>query len=335
MNVYFTVDTESSMGGAWRHSERRPLKADRHVFCRIGGQDYGIGLISRILSHYGFHATYFIETLATLVNGQQDTRGIFDYLLERGEDVQLHIHPTYHFYAEELAARAAGTSYHPPPANDLLGGLEEQQQMELLEQAAVLFHRFAGRRPAAFRAGCFAADRRTLRCLRRLGIALDSSFNPCCSNYSFTGEKLEPNRVRKLEGVWELPVTVARTPVPEGYYGYKMADPVSLSVTELRSMLEIGAARGQEHFVIVFHSFSLVKPKNEMYGVMRPNRIVIRRLEKLMEYLANRRDLYRVSTFAELAGGLAEDVAAPVTELGLVAAGLRKFVQGLNSYYWV
>jgi hypothetical protein len=335
MNVYFTVDTESSMGGAWRHTEHRPLKADKHVFCRIGGQDYGIGLISRILSQCGFHATYFVEMLATLINGEDDTRGIFDYLLERAEDVQLHLHPTYHFYAKELVARAAGRPYHPPQPNDLLGALEEEQQMALLENATMLFQRFAGRRPAAFRAGCFAADRRTLRCLRKLGILLDTSYNPCCRSYSFTADDLEPNRVRKLEGVWELPVTVARTPLPEGYYGYKLADPVALSVTELRRMLEIGAARGQEHFVIVFHSFSLVKPKNEMYSVIKPNRIVIRRLEKLMEYLASRPDLYHVSTFGELAGNMTENAAAPVAELGFVAGGLRKFVQGLNSCYWV
>ena len=31
--VYLTVDTESSMGGAWANPQRRPLPASRHVFC--------------------------------------------------------------------------------------------------------------------------------------------------------------------------------------------------------------------------------------------------------------------------------------------------------------
>src|SRR5690348_7357429 len=111
MNVYFTVDTEASMGGAWRYPERRPIPADRHVFCRIGGQDFGIGRIAEILRRYGFRATYFVETLATLVNGGADTRSIFDFLLGCDEDVQLHIHPTYRFYAEALASRQAGRPY--------------------------------------------------------------------------------------------------------------------------------------------------------------------------------------------------------------------------------
>jgi len=337
MNVYFTVDTESSMGGAWIHPGRRPLKADRHVFCRIGGEDFGIGRISQIMSRCGFHATYFVETLATRVNGDDDTRSIFDFLLERGEDVQLHLHPTYHFYAEALAANKANRRYDPPQPNDFLGALPEGRQMELLEQGAMLFRRFSGRSPKAFRAGCFAAGLATLRCLRTLEIPLDTSFNPCYCSCSFPGETLAPNQVQQIEGVWELPPTVARSPLREGFGGFKPADPVSLSVTELRLMLETGVAQGQQHFVIVFHSFSMVKPKDETYGAMRPNRIVIRRLENLMQYLASRSDLYRVSTFGDAAGLMAfqETAAAPIAQLGLLAAGLRKSIQGLNRYYWV
>jgi hypothetical protein len=337
MNVYFTVDTESSMGGAWRHPERRPLKADRHVFCRIDGEDHGIGLITRALSRYGFRATHFVETLATLVNGDDDTRVGIDYLLEHGQDVQLHIHPTYHFYAEALAAREEGRPYQPDEPNDFLSAFDEARQMELLEQASMLYRRFTGSSPVAFRAGCYAANRITLRCLKKLGIFLDSSLNPCHRSCSFPDVVLEPNRVCEIEGVWELPVTVARTPLPEGHGGLKTVDPCALSLSELRSILETGAAQGQQHFVIIFHSFAAVKPKDEMYSAMRPDRIVSRRLEKLMEYLSSRPDLYRVKTFGELAGELplVADTNAPLAEVGLVASALRKSVQGLNRWYWL
>ncbi|MEO8372394.1 MAG: hypothetical protein ABI806_24625, partial [Candidatus Solibacter sp.] len=103
-------------------------------------------------------------------------------------------------------------------------------------------------------------------------------------------------------------------------------------------MLEAGAAQGQRHFVMVFHSFSAVKAKDETYGEMRPDRIVIRRLEKLMEYLAAHPDLYRVSTFSELAAelaGLETPGPAPVASLGFVGAGLRKSIQGLNRCFWL
>ena len=53
MNVYFTVDTESSMAGAWDDRNERPLTSDRHIFCRIGEVDYGIGLITETLGRPG------------------------------------------------------------------------------------------------------------------------------------------------------------------------------------------------------------------------------------------------------------------------------------------
>jgi hypothetical protein len=337
MNVYFTVDTESSMAGAWRHPERRPVKADRHIFCRIRGRDHGIGLITRILSQQGFRATYFVETLATLVNGEEDTSEVFEYLLQHNQDVQLHIHPSYRFYAEALNAYAAGRTYQPPARADFIGAFDDPRQMEMLEQASMLFRRFAGLNPVAFRAGCFAANRTTLKCLRKLGIVLDSSFNPCYPEWSFPGEALQPNQVCEIEGIREVPVTVARTPLPEGHGRLKSADPCALSVSELRTMLEAGAARGQRHFVILFHSFSAVKPKDDVYSEIRPDRIVIRRLEKLIAYLAGHRDLYRVCTFQELAAEIAavEGASGHVANLGLAAAALRKSVQGLNRYYWL
>lgn len=66
-NVYFTVDTEASMGGALDHAKRRPVPALRHVFCRIGDQEYGIPLIVRLLRRHGFQGTFFVETLGTKV----------------------------------------------------------------------------------------------------------------------------------------------------------------------------------------------------------------------------------------------------------------------------
>jgi hypothetical protein len=102
-------------------------------------------------------------------------------------------------------------------------------------------------------------------------------------------------------------------------------------------MLETCAASGQRHFVIVFHSFSAVKPKDGTYSSMRPDRIVIRRLEKLMDYLRSRSDIYRVCTFDELAKDITvlEEGPEVVAKLGLVEATVRKAIQGVNRCYWL
>jgi hypothetical protein len=337
-NVYFTIDTEASMGGAWSNPERRPVPAPRHVFCRIGGRPFGIPLIVDLMARYGFRATYFVETLATRVLGESDTASIFDYLLRYGQDVQLHVHPNFRYYAEFRQAQAEGRPYQVPHPSDLLGHFAENIQRDLLSEAADFFQRFAGRRPTAFRAGCYSASRATMRCLAALGMKVDSSLNPCYPDLSFPGERLEPNRVQEIEGVWELPVTVACTKLPEGYNGFKFADCTSMASSELRQMLDAAAAGGQEHFMMIFHSFSAVKAKDVSYTELRPNSIVIRRLEKLFRYLAENSNRFQMATVGEAAANpslLESSSNTVVPELGFLRAGLRKAVQLINTPYWV
>jgi hypothetical protein len=336
MNVYFTVDTESSMGGAWTHRDRRPLSADKHIFCRIGDRDHGIGLITRTFGEHGLRATFFVEPLVALVNGEADTQRVYDFLLEHRQDVQLHAHPTYRYFADMLKAPLAAVPSQGAVGCDLFSALDEASQMELLEQASELHRRLSGAAPVAFRAGCFASNHVTLRCLSRLGIVLDSSFNPCYRTWSFPQEDLRPNEVRRIEGVWELPVTVARTPLPEGHGGFKHADPCSLSFGELRTMLEQARDLGLEHFVFVFHSFSAVKPKDDVYSQMRPDRITSRRLARLAAYLAKHSSDYRVTTLGDLARNMSMLATgrSPIPTLPPLRAGVRKSVQALNRLYW-
>ena len=336
--VYFTVDTESSMGGAWNHPHRHPVPSPRHVFCQVGQRNYGIPLIVESMAHYGFQATYFVETLATQVLGDTDTAAIFDYLLKSKQDVQLHIHPNYRFYADFRRARAQGRPFQIPEARDNLARFPEEIQMELLLEARDFFRRFAGVDPTVFRAGNYSASRTTLRCLAALGLRIDSSFNPCYPDVSFAGADLQLNRVQKIEGVWEIPITVARTRLPENKVGLKYADCTALAATELHGMLEAAAAGGLEHFVLVFHGCRAVKAKDATYEEIRPNRIVISRLEKLFAYLAKRSDLFEVATLGQAAASptlLEAAHHAVVPELGFVRAGVRKVVQLVNNSYWV
>jgi hypothetical protein len=339
MRVYFTVDTESSIGGAWNHPDRRPLEAARHVFCRIGAKDFGIPLLTELLQEHGFTGTFFVETLATRCLGEADTRAVFDYLLARGQDVQLHIHPVFRIYAEALAARQDGRDPSAYQPMDLIGRFSEEAQLDFLGEAIEFFESFAGRRPVAFRAGCFAGSRSMLRSLHTLGIRVDSSFNPYYPQVSFPGEPLEPNLVQKLEGVWELPVTVAQSRLPESYGRLKFADCTSLCFEEIRAMLDATATAGFEHFVLVFHSFSAVKARDVTFAEMRPNHIVIRRLRKMFRYLAEHPARFQVETMGSVAqhpelfqNGRRVSVL-PRLNLGQSLA--RKTVQLINNAYWV
>ena len=339
MNVYFTVDTESSIGGALVRADREPVGASKHVFCRIGGEEFGVPLLIRVMKGFGFCGTFFVETLATRCLGEAETAAVFECLLQAKQDVQLHIHPAFWFLSEVQKARALGAEYRLPAGPDRIGHFDKELQMQLLGEAIRYFEKFAGYKPLAFRAGCFAGSRSMMQCLKYLGVRVDSSFNPCYHpDLSFPDVDLEPNRVQILEGVLEIPITVARTRLPEGYGGFRFADCTSISFSELRTMLDVAAAAGQEHFVIVFHSFSAVKARDYRFMEMRPNRIVIRRLERLFAYLAQNTARFRVETMGNLAAAGSLDSlgrALTVPRLPLMQSVCRKAIQFVNNAYWV
>mgnify|MGYP002622755620 CR=1 FL=1 len=338
--VHITIDTESSMGGAWAYPDRRPLPASRHVFCETPEGALGIPLICDELERRGMRGTFFVETLAGLVLGEDDTRQVTDFLLGRGQDVQLHIHPTFRHYRDHLRAVDAGTAEDEPWECDQVSGHDEETQLDLLRDAARLFERATGHVPRAFRSGGFAADRRTLRCLRRIGIGIDSSYNPIYrhSNASFPDDPPPAtNQVARSEAVWELPITVGRTGLAEGV-GRTHTDVTSISNAEMERILEAAHAGGMRHVVTIFHCFSTVKPRDIFYSRLRPNRVVIRRLQRFLDYLQRNEDRFEVVTFGDLAdepGRLAGEHPAVIPDLGVWHPAARKVVQAVNNAYWV
>jgi hypothetical protein len=237
-------------------------------------------------------------------------------------------------------AARKGLPYSIPAVGDPIGHHAKNVQLELFGHAIQYFEQFAGFRPAAFRAGCFAGSLTMLQCLHEVGIRIDSSYNPCYHpELSFPDARLEPNLAQRIHNVWEIPVTVARTKLPEGHNGFKFADCTALSFAELRVMLGDAAAAGHEHFIVVFHSFSAVKPRDETYAALRPNRIVIRRLERLCRFLSEHPSRFAVDTLGSLARRIdlspPSSGAHPVPELPLARSAVRKAVQLANNFYWL
>jgi peptidoglycan/xylan/chitin deacetylase (PgdA/CDA1 family) len=338
--VYITVDTESSMGGAWGSPDLRPVPAERRIFCRINGTDCGIGWQCDELSRRGLRATFFCEVLSALVLGDRDTRSYLDLLLQRGQDVQLHAHPNFYYYSEYQKARSERQPFDHSLRSDSLGSLPEATQRHLLEQAGDLFFRFTGRRPVAYRAGSYQASSRTLAILAEQGFVLDSSFNPCFQGRgSFDRETLRPNTPQMIEGIWEIPVTVAVQNLPDPRVPSRLrpCEVNGIGRAEMRHILDHSHQSGAGHVVIMFHSFSAVKARDPQYSAMRPDRIVRRRFNALLDYLASNQDRFTVSTFGELAGQLTglSTQETPLPRLGYSRPLLRNLVQAVNQWYWL
>ncbi len=334
--IYLTVDVETSMGGAWRYPERRPLSIDKVIFCKNGDASYGLPLIVKELNNYGLRATFFTEVFFSQCLGADQAKMVFDYLLNERQDVQLHTHPVFRYYSAAVKDGTPEAFRRYRALGDALYDKDVETQHVLLSEAFDLFRTFAGERPVAFRAGGFLGDYNTLAALQRLGILIDSSYNPSIAA-SFPKSRPLPNVVQRIDGVTEMPLTNAVSGFG-GSQGWKPLAISSLSFAELRAALTQAHAAHLEDVVVIFHSFSTVKPRDVFYSSLRPDWLVIARFRRLLRYLAEHSSMFEVCTIRDAASGperFAAGQPAPNLNLGFVKPLLRKSAQALNRVYWI
>jgi|SRR5271166_4110437 len=334
--VTLTVDVETSMGGAWRYPDRRPLSIDKAIFCKRGDTSYGLPLIVEELSKYGFGATFFTEVFFSQCLGADQAKIVFDYLLHAGQDIQLHTHPVFHYHSLALKEGTTEAFGRYRALGDALNDKDLETQYALLAEASELFRTFGGERPVAFRAGGFLGDHNTLAALRRLGIAIDSSYNPSMAS-SFPKSRPLANVVQKIDGVIEMPLTTAMSGLG-GARGWKPMAISSLSFAELKNVLMQAHTAGVRDVVVIFHSFSTVKPRDVFYSSLRPDRMVIARFRRLLRYLAEESSRFEVTTIRNAALNPERfefGQRIPQLDLGFVKPFIRKSAQALNRVYWI
>ena len=325
LRVYFTIDTETSLGGAW-HNGAGPIPFAKPVWGICGSEKYGITLIMDILEEHGFTGTFFVEVFCSYLLGASELQPVFRCIQSRGHDAQLHLHPVYRFYHDAVQG-------HPRREQDLMFQLPAAEQRKLIEEGVRLFQQLSGKAPRAYRAGCYAASEVTLAALKESGIAIDSSYNLSALDKT-CGFRYRPlNAPRVIEGICEFPVTNF---VSGPLRAYKPAEISSVSVPEIFAMLVGMREAGCCDAVLVFHSFSFLKNRGGRLEAARPDGIVLRRFRHLCRELAQRKDEFEVAVLGEAPIERAR-AAQPqiVPSLGWLLPGLRKGVQAWNRIPWV
>jgi hypothetical protein len=333
VDVYLTVDTECSMGGAWKDPSLSPVVPERAILGKIGGQYYGIPLLMEIMEQNGLQGTFFLEVLASRLVGESTLQDIYGTIVQRGHDVQLHLHPVYHYF--HLVRQGLLRPAQLPPTMDLIGSLPIDVQLELLEMGCSIFGRLLGQAPIAFRAGCYGASLSTLLALEKVGIRYDSSFNAmylgstCLIDYK--GGTNTPWQVGK---VWEVPVTSFETGAWK-MRGFKGMEVSAVSLWEMKHLLERALRLSMKTVVIIVHSFSLLKIRDLQFREIRPDLLVIKRFEGLCEFLRKRCDDFQVVTFSDHPQFRVGSQRIQTPNMGTVVPVLRKLIQGVNRFYWV
>lgn len=289
--VFITVDTEHSIGGAFRNPDLKPVGNTKRVFGKVNGKSYGIPLIMDIADQYGLKVVFFVEVLNKYVFGEKETRGVCEYVQQRGHEIQLHLHPHYLNFTENCPGRLT--------FKDNLYHYSLDQQAQLLSQGRLLLEKYGVSAPVAFRAGNYGFNRETMTALGQAGFRFDSSYNYTVLKSSQRFDGLVLNDVRKFDGIWEFPITNFFQTLPN-----RRPKPLDLngcsSDEMIRTLQWAVSTKNVKNITIILHSFSFLEPLDVQYEKVRIRRYVIRRFERLCRFLFENKEDYIVTGFNDL-----------------------------------
>ncbi len=289
MKVFLTIDTEVyPISPDWKDSA---LKNDiqRDIYGITPSGEFGLRYQIKLLDTFGLRATFFVESLfaSSPFVGKEPLRVIVADIKRSGHDTQLHLHPEWTPHIPSLS--------HIPAVP--MADLTADEQRELFRVGICNLRDAGAETPWAFRAGDYAANVDTLRAASEFGIVFDSSYNYCYRNSTCkiargSGPLLQPYRV---SGVCELPISVFE----DGPAHYRHAQVCAASFRELRGALEKAWEGGWRSFVIVSHSFELIKDRRTGRAPSA-HLIVRRRFERLCRFLSENRNRFVTCVFSGL-----------------------------------
>jgi hypothetical protein len=291
LNVLITIDTEHSIGGAFKDPRLKPVGNDKRVYGRINGKEYGIPLIMDIAEANGLTLTFFVEVLNKFYFGEDETRQVCAYILQRGHDVQLHLHPNFLNFKEKDPWRCK--------YQDNMHAYSRDEQVAILSLGKDILSSYTGRNPVAFRAGNYGADSNTLLALAETGFLMDSSYNRAFHRAGRINLAENFNDIGKVGDIYEVPVTNF---IQKGFLGGKRFRPLDINgvdFEEIRHVLEQSQHSRMPAATIVIHSFSFIRAHDPQYKTCSLRHNVIKRYSKICSYLQQNNDRFQTTTMQE------------------------------------
>lgn len=296
-DVLVTIDTELS---ARLHQQSIDAAGNiaSSIFGKVGGGAYGIGWQMDRMDACGVKGVFFVDPMPALVYSPAILPEIVGPIEARGHEVQLHIHTEWLQWAPHSPV-AGHTGEH-------IRSFDVADQTKLLVTAIDLLTKAGAPRPIAFRAGNYGADDHTLTALGGLGVSWDSSFNTDYSGgacrIGIARDSIAPVR---RNGLIEVPVSGLFDRGPH----FRPAQVCALSSREMRAALDHAARHCHPLFTIVTHSFEMLSRDR-----MRPNRMVMKRFERMCRVIADHPGLRSVG-FRDLDPGIADEQSSGLSRL--------------------
>lgn len=283
MRVVLTFDVEIWCGSWSELDTRFPAAFERYVYGRSSAGDYALPKTLEILNRHGITGVFFVEPLFAVRFGLRYLEDIVRLIRSANQDVQLHLHPEWTDELTPLPFAGASVKRQHLYQYDLA------EQSHLIGMGKAALEQAGGGNATVFRAGSYAANLDTYEALAQNGIYLDSSLNNCFED-SGPDIKRDPasNAALQIGDVQCIPVSSWRD-------AFGRARPAQVSAAgfhEISEAIMKSQAAGQEDFVIVSHNFEMLKRNSSL-----PDWVVVRRFERLCQFLADAKDRLDVGSF--------------------------------------
>ena len=317
MRVLLTFDVEVWCGNWWKSiDERFPSSFERCIYGQDRAGGHALPKTLEILNRHGLKGVFFVEPLFAGRFGVPFLREIVELIRGAGQEVQLHLHPEWAAEIDHPATAGMTTRQRR------LGAFTFEQQKRLIGFGLELMASAGAPRPAAFRAGSFAASASTFRALRENGVSLDFSIDAVLpASVPDLRDGRDLTRTQVIDGVTSVPMAVFR----DGFGKERHAQIGACAAAELIGAMEHAARAGKPHFVILSHGTEMQKPWSPL-----PDRIVARRFESVCQYLGRHRDTLPTGGVADLP--LADPDSGGVSRASVPATTRRYVEQAVRRY---
>jgi hypothetical protein len=257
------------------------------ILGRTSSGDYGLPFMLDILATHRLNAIFFVEALYASARPMQLLERTVSMIRAAGQEVQLHVHTEWlsDITAPDLPCRHRRN----------LGEFSLQEQIAIIKHAHVNLQN-AGARAIALRAGNMGASFDTPFAAQAAGLSLDMSFDPSLN----TESREAILALRRLAQPGAACPTLPLSCVEDFPGHHRTAQLAAVSYRELRNAVEDAALAGWSHFVVLMHSFELIKRTEHEAGLAHPHTINIARFRKLCAFLAENRAQFPTSGCADV-----------------------------------
>jgi hypothetical protein len=229
---------------------------------------------------HGLQFTFLVESLFSCEFGVGPLSDIVGLISEAGQDVQLHAHPEWVRHSANPILQT-GERY-------IFSQFTLDEQRSLIDAALANLREAGAKNVRAFRAGSFAANANTLAAVSRAGLTVDSSFK---LGSDLGGAPIVEHEVdAKVSKVIEYPLSTYED-LPGGCRHLQLS---ACSFNEITLVLESAWRKGWAAVVLLSHSAELLNEDRS-----RPDRIVVRRLERLCRFLIDWQERYVTCNLAD------------------------------------